>query len=127
MRLRRPYFEARLGSDLRFVLAIFLSSFSLIDLAMLLDAPFRLDFGASPRLAAKAAPAAICCFFDFAGMLASNAVGQQRLGEKQPTVTKSTLVTNDRDWAALPNRMRRALDCRGSGVPPPPSDAARVK
>jgi hypothetical protein len=28
-----------------------------------------LDFFISPRLAASAAPAAICCFFDFAGIL----------------------------------------------------------
>jgi hypothetical protein len=27
------------------------------------------DFFISPRLAASAAPAAICCFFDFAGIL----------------------------------------------------------
>jgi hypothetical protein len=28
----------------------------------------RLEIGRSPRFADKAAPAAICCFFDFAGM-----------------------------------------------------------
>jgi hypothetical protein len=33
-----------------------------------LDAPFKLDLDFSPRLAANAAPAAICCFFDFAGI-----------------------------------------------------------
>jgi hypothetical protein len=27
------------------------------------------DFLISPRLAARAAPAAFCCFFDFAGIL----------------------------------------------------------
>jgi hypothetical protein len=37
--------------------------------AMLLEAPRSDDFGRLPRLAAKAAPAAICCFFDFAGMV----------------------------------------------------------
>src|SRR3546814_168160 len=30
------------------------------------EAPRRLDFDVLPRLAASAAPAAICCFFDFA-------------------------------------------------------------
>jgi hypothetical protein len=65
------YFEARLGRFLRFVLAIFSSSSWLIESAMLLDAPFKLDFGLSPRLADKAAPAAICCFFDLAGILSS--------------------------------------------------------
>jgi hypothetical protein len=40
------------------VCAIFSSSFSLIELAIDLDAPFRLDLDLSPRLAARAAPAA---------------------------------------------------------------------
>jgi len=35
---------------------------------MLLEAPRREDRLRFPRLAARAAPAAICCFFDFAGM-----------------------------------------------------------
>jgi hypothetical protein len=35
---------------------------------MLLDAPRSDDFDRLPRLAASAAPAAICCFFDFAGI-----------------------------------------------------------
>jgi hypothetical protein len=41
-----------------------------MDSTMLLDAPFRLDLDRSPRFAAKAAPAAICCFFDFAFAIA---------------------------------------------------------
>lgn len=56
------------GLPFRFVPAIFLSSFSDMDFAIPLEAPLRLDFGRSPRLAAKAAPAAICWFLDFAGM-----------------------------------------------------------
>ncbi len=56
------------GRPLRFVLAIFLSSFSLIDLAMLFEAPRKEDLLFFPRFAASAAPAAICCFFDFAGI-----------------------------------------------------------
>jgi hypothetical protein len=35
---------------------------------MLRDAPLSDDFERFPRLAARAAPAAICCFFDFAGI-----------------------------------------------------------
>src|SRR5215831_10221379 len=35
------------------------------------EAPLRLAFERSPRLAASAAPAAICCFFDLAGMTSS--------------------------------------------------------
>jgi len=35
---------------------------------MPLDAPRSDDFDRLPRLAASAAPAAICCFFDFAGI-----------------------------------------------------------
>ena len=58
----------RVGKFLRLVLATLRSSFRLIDLYMLLDAPRRDDFDRFPRLAASAAPAAICCFFDFAGI-----------------------------------------------------------
>ena len=56
------------GNFLRFVLATRRSSALLIDLYIPLDAP-RSDFlERFPRLAASAAPAAICCFFDFAGI-----------------------------------------------------------
>ena len=58
----------RVGNFLRLVLATLLSSFRLIDLYMLRDAPRSDDFDFLPRLAASAAPAAICCFFDFAGI-----------------------------------------------------------
>jgi hypothetical protein len=40
----------------------------LIELAILRDGPLSDDFERFPRLAARAAPAAICCFFDFAGI-----------------------------------------------------------
>lgn len=56
------------GSLLRLVFAKSLSCFSLIDFTICLEAPFRDDLGVSPRFAANAAPAAICCFFDFAGI-----------------------------------------------------------
>jgi hypothetical protein len=39
-----------------------------MELAILRDGPFSDDFERFPRLAASAAPAAICCFFDFAGI-----------------------------------------------------------
>jgi hypothetical protein len=39
-----------------------------MDLNMLFEAPRRDDLLLLPRLAARAAPAAICCFLDFAGM-----------------------------------------------------------
>ncbi len=39
-----------------------------MDFAMLLEAPRREDLGFSPRFADNAAPAAICCFFDLAGI-----------------------------------------------------------
>ena len=56
------------GRFLRFVPAKSFSCFLVIESAICLDAPLRLDFGRSPRLADNAAPAAICCFLDFAGM-----------------------------------------------------------
>jgi hypothetical protein len=40
-----------------------------MDLNMLLEAPRKEERLRFPRLAAKAAPAAICCFLDFAGMI----------------------------------------------------------
>jgi hypothetical protein len=49
-------------------LAILRSSALLIDSYIPLDAPLREDFLPSPLLAANAAPAAICGFFDFAGI-----------------------------------------------------------
>ena len=64
------YFERFFfGRLFRLVLAKSLSCFSLIDLAICLEAPLSDDFDFSPRLAANAAPAAICCFLDFAGIL----------------------------------------------------------
>ena len=56
------------GSFLRLVLARSRSCFSDIDSAIFLEGPFKLDFFCSPRLAAKAAPAAFCCFFERAGI-----------------------------------------------------------
>src|SRR4051812_31952084 len=63
------------GLPFRDVLAIFSSSFSLIDEAIDLEAPLRLLLGVSPRLAERAAPAAFCWAADLAGMvgLLSNA------------------------------------------------------
>ena len=57
-----------LGNFFRLVLARSRSCFSDIDSTICLDAPFKLDFFCSPRLAAKAAPAAICCFLERAGI-----------------------------------------------------------
>jgi hypothetical protein len=59
----------RVGLPLRLVLAILRSSDRLIDLYIPRDAPLSDDLERWPRLAAKAAPAAICCFLDFAGIL----------------------------------------------------------
>jgi hypothetical protein len=38
-----------------------------------------LDLELSPRFAASAAPAAICCFLDFAGILLDRSIGEQRM------------------------------------------------
>jgi hypothetical protein len=65
------------GSFFRLVLAKSLSCFSDMDLAISFDAPLRLDLLVSPRLAANAAPAAICCFFDFAGILPNRGAGDE--------------------------------------------------
>ena len=56
---------------MRLVEAIFLSSFSLIEEAIDLDAPLSLLLGVSPRLAERAAPAAFCWAADLAGMWVS--------------------------------------------------------
>jgi len=56
------------GRPLRFVEAKSSSCFLLMDFAICFEAPFREELLRSPRFAAKAAPAAICCFLDFAGM-----------------------------------------------------------
>ena len=61
-----PFF---LGSFFRLVPANSLSCFLLIDLAICLEGPLSDDMLFFPRLAPRAAPAAICCFFDLAGIL----------------------------------------------------------
>ena len=63
------------GSFFRLVPANSLSCFSLIDFAICFDAPLRDDFEVSPRFAARAAPAAICCFLDLAGIPADSGSG----------------------------------------------------
>jgi hypothetical protein len=74
---RPPLLDAlRLGSFLRSTLAISRSSFSLMESAMCFEAPLRLDLDRSPRLADKAAPAAICCFPDLAFGIVSSSVLQ---------------------------------------------------
>src|SRR5262249_15915958 len=60
------------GSPRRLVLANSRSCCSLIVSTISREAPLRLAFERSPRLAASAAPAAICCFFDLAGMTSSS-------------------------------------------------------
>jgi hypothetical protein len=50
-----------------------------MDSTISFDAPFRLDFLRSPRLAASAAPAAICCFFDLAGILFNRRASKKRI------------------------------------------------
>src|SRR6266571_4890049 len=69
-RTRSYYFFLRflVGLPLRLVLAILRSSCLLIDLYIPRESPSSDEGERSPRLAASAAPAAICCFFDFAGI-----------------------------------------------------------
>jgi hypothetical protein len=62
------FLRLRVGFPLRFVFAILRSSALLIDLYIPREAPLSDDLERLPRLAASAAPAAICCFFDFAGI-----------------------------------------------------------
>jgi hypothetical protein len=56
----------RVGSDFRSVPAISSRSSSLIDSYIPFDAPCSSDGLSSPRFALRAAPAAICCFFELA-------------------------------------------------------------
>lgn len=67
---------ARFGSFLRSTLAMSSSFDSLIDSYMSLDAPRSSDFFVSPRLALRAAPAAFCCCFDFAGIAGTSVGGE---------------------------------------------------
>ena len=62
------FFRLRVGFPLRLVFAILRSSVLLIDLYIPREAPLSDDLDRLPRFAASAAPAAICCFFDFAGI-----------------------------------------------------------
>jgi hypothetical protein len=93
----------RVGLPLRLVLAILRSSDRLIDLYIPRDAPLSDDLERWPRLAAKAAPAAICCFLDFAGILMIRARQADRFccdyGELQ----------GDRSGCPVPNPAGEAL------------------
>ena len=74
------YFELFFfGRFFRLVLAKSFNCFSLIDSAICFDAPLREDFFLSPRFAASAAPAAICCFFDFAGIFNHRSRSRRRV------------------------------------------------
>lgn len=64
-----PYYFFFVGRCLRLVDAISSSWRFDIDSAIWRDAPFNDFLLRSPRLAESAAPAAICCFFDCAGMM----------------------------------------------------------
>jgi hypothetical protein len=76
-RAAQRFFAFLVGLPFRLVFAILRSSALLIDLYMPLDAPLREDFLRLPLMAANAAPAAICCFFDFAGIqFSSRCFGQ---------------------------------------------------
>jgi hypothetical protein len=80
---RKATIQSRfLGSLLRFVFAKSWSCFSDIDFSICFEAPLRLDFGRFPRFAANAAPAAICCFFEVAGIPIIRGAVQIRPGEK---------------------------------------------
>jgi hypothetical protein len=82
---------ARLGSFLRFTLAISSSFGSLIDSYMPFEAPRRDDFFVWPRFALRAAPAAFCCCLDFAGMLRPPCTsGPDGLGARPPGVTTAS-------------------------------------
>jgi hypothetical protein len=69
---------------LRLVLAVSRNCDSLIDSYIFLEAPLREDFPRLPRLADNAAPAAICCFFDLAGIALTRILGQAYLKPVEP-------------------------------------------
>ena len=62
----------------------------LIDLYIPREAPLSEDLERLPRLAESAAPAAICCFFDFAGIQISFASDTRR--GSVPDFTKEQLT-----------------------------------
>jgi hypothetical protein len=66
--VRYLFFDTCSGLPLRLVEANSSNCFSLIEAYILLDAPLSWLTGVSPRLAARAAPAAFCCALDFAGI-----------------------------------------------------------
>jgi hypothetical protein len=88
---------------LRFVEAMSWSSCSLIDPTIDFDAPFSSLLFFSPRLAARAAPAAICWALDFAAMTASLlhvlAAGSRDTAERSCTTPGSIGIAGLRDVA----------------------------
>jgi len=74
------FFRVLVGSFLRFVFANSRNCFSLIDLTICLEAPLSDLLERFPRFAASAAPAAICCFFDRAGIQIFRKPGAKWIG-----------------------------------------------
>jgi len=101
----------RVGFPLRFVFAILRSSLSLIDFAIWRDAPLSDDFDFLPRFAASAAPAAICCFFDFAG-IQDNFAPNEYFGSVRRSQEPARPSADSRQKHALINTSLQRGDCR---------------
>ena len=71
---------------------------------MLREAPLSDDFERFPRFAGSAAPAAICCFFDFAGIhkqfasRSDNGLASQRASCAEPALSCATQPPQEIDW-----------------------------
>src|SRR2546429_3934170 len=67
------------------------------------DAPYNNYLDLFPRLAAKAAPAAFCCFFDFAGIVICNTCqGFQTMGPLPDSEREATKLRLQQNCAIEP-------------------------
>ena len=107
------------GRFFRVALASSSSSLSVIDRSICFDAPKRSSLSVSPRLAARAAPAAFCCALDFAGIsitpsaIETSEPGQRPLAPALPDWFDRIPSVGGAEPSRSPCALRRSLR-RGS-------------
>jgi hypothetical protein len=90
------------GNFERFVLAKSSSSFSDMVSYISRDAPLSFDLGMTPRLAARAAPAAFCWAWDFAGMGNSFCLSQLTQTKRGKNVRSSRFREQQKEQISCP-------------------------
>jgi hypothetical protein len=111
----------RVGSDFRSVPAISSRSSSLIDSYIPFDAPCSSDGLSSPRFALRAAPAAICCFFELAFGMGSPSASVGPVGGRSRATGRASpfapsALKDEHSRASCHRRLFRGRNARPDGA-----------